>query len=208
MSLEEQLEEGGRQWTIAWRRFTRQRTQPQLLKLADSIVGDRHLHRSQISGFATGKLREPSPKVFLVIGRLNEAVASKSTTDSDIMRLLENKEAIRDKTGTALDANDCFRVFTGQLDLGYRKSRKIEPEEVEHLSVHMGAQARKAFSEAGIDFIAEMQSLTKQSNPAVEKLLLHKPMTAEELSEAAEGAERLLKAMNTKFSIDELWNAS
>jgi hypothetical protein len=90
----------------------------------------------------------------------------------------------------------------------YKKSRKIEPEEVAPLCESIGAYARKEFSRAGIDFIAQMQSLTKESNPAVEKLLLHKTMTAEELNEAVEGLERLLKSMNIKSSIDELWNAN
>ncbi len=204
MTLEEQLEEGRRQWTIAWRRFARQWTQPQLLKLADAVLGGRYLHSSQISGFATGKLREPSPKVFVAIGRLNQAIA-KSKIASGLKELLENKDFLKDKNGNPLDETGCFQAFTGQLDLGIAKSRYIPKEQVDEACKSLGRHLRARLAEAGIDFIEELHDITMKHGSHVRSILLGVPMDAEELVDALRETECLLLEKGIRESIDQLW---
>ena len=47
----------------------------QLIKLAEATLGTKAIHSSQIHGFTTGKLRDPSPKLMMALGELNLAIA-------------------------------------------------------------------------------------------------------------------------------------
>ena len=204
--LEAELEAGRQQWTVAWRRFARQWTQPQLLKLADSVMGGRYLHSSQISGFATGKLREPSPKVFVVIGRLNQALAH-GQLPSDLQILWANKKVLADKDGTALDAVGCFRAFTGELDLGLGNVRSIPEDQVEKASKHLGRIVRGLLAKAGVDFIEELPDLIAESGDVVQSVLLGQAMTADDLVESLPALEVMLKSRKVTITADQLWDA-
>ena len=46
------------------------------MKLAELALGETCLHSSQIYGFRTGKLKEPGPKVLMVVGYLSLAIAA------------------------------------------------------------------------------------------------------------------------------------
>jgi hypothetical protein len=204
LGLDEELEAGRRQWTVAWRRFARQWTQPQLLKLADAVMGGRYLHSSQISGFATGKLREPAPKVFVVIGRLNQALAN-GKLDAKQKDLWANKQCLVDKDGTPLDAVGCFRAFTGELDLGLGEIRTIPEDQVEEVNKRLGRFVRGELAKAGVDFIEELPALVKSSDPLVKSILLGECFKADDLVEAIPLVAIMLNSRGLQVSSDQLW---
>lgn len=217
LTLDEELEGGRQQWTVAWRRFARQWTQPQLLKLADSVMGGRYLHSSQISGFATGKLREPSPKVFVVIGRLNQALATGQLQSQFLQAeqqslwdekesLWKDKKFLTDKEGNPLDAVGCFRAFTGELDLGLGTVRSIPDDQVDEANKRLGRYVRGQLAKAGVDFIEELPDLMSESGTFVQSVLLGQPMTADDLVESLPALESMLKARKLKVTADELWS--
>jgi hypothetical protein len=204
LSLDEQLEAGRRQWTVAWRRFARQWTQPQLLKLADAVMGGRYLHSSQISGFATGKLREPAPKVFVVIGRLNQCIAT-GQLPSDLQALWVNKKVLTDKDGTTLDAVGCFRAFTGELDLGLGSIRYIPEDQVDEAVKHLGRYVRGQLSKAGVDFIEALPDLVAECGASAQAVLLGKSMSSDELTESLQAIEAMLRLKGLDINEDRLW---
>ena len=206
MTLEEQLEEGRRQWTIAWRRFARQWTQPQLLKLADVVMGGRYLHSSQISGFATGKLREPGPKVFVTIGRLNQALAKKEISPEQ-RELWQDKRYLVDKDGNALDAVGCFRAFTGELDLGFHKWRAIPEGGIEAANRRLGRFTRSQLANVGVDFIEDLPELIASSSDLVRSVLLGDTVDSDDFREAIYSIEKMLKSRGVNVSLDQLWAA-
>ena len=206
MTLEEQLEEGRRQWTVAWRRFARQWTQPQLLRLAEVVMGGRYLHSSQISGFATGKLREPGPKVFITIGRLNQAIAKKEISP-DHRELWQDKRCLVDKEGNALDAIGCFRAFTGELDLGFHKWRAIPEGGIEAANRRLGRFTRSQLANVGVDFIVDLPELVSSSSALVRSVLLGEIVDADDFRDAIYSIEQMLKSRGVSVSLDQLWAA-
>jgi hypothetical protein len=204
LTLEDDLEAGRRQWTVAWRRFARQWTQPQLLRLTDSVLGGRYLHSSQISGFATGKLREPSPKVFLAVGRLNQALAN-SELPSELQILWSDKKFLADRDGNALDAVGCFRAFTGELDLGLGNVRSIPDDQVDEANKRLGRYVRGQLAKAGVDFIEELPDLMAEKGSLAKSVLLGQRMTADDLVEAVPELEALLKTKGIDTNLERLW---
>lgn len=204
MTLEEELEEGRRQWTIAWRRFARQWTQPQLLRLAEIVMGGRYLHSSQISGFASGKLREPGPKVFVTIGRLNQAVANQSIA-IDHRDLWQDKRAMVDREGNVLDAVACFRAFTGDLDLGFHQWRAIPEGGIEAANRRLGRFTRSQLASIGVDFIDDLPELIASSSNLVRTVLLGETVDADDFRDAIYAIEQMLKARGVNVSLDQLW---
>jgi hypothetical protein len=205
LTLEGDLEAGRRQWTVAWRRFARQWTQPQLLKLADSVLGGRYLHSSQISGFATGKLREPSPKVFVAVGRLNQAIANGELGEVH-KDLWVEKEFLADKDGNPLDAVGCFRAFTGELDLGLGDIRLIPEDQLEDANKRLGRFVRTKLSSIGIDFIEDLPALTGKDEALVKSVLLGKRLDANELAEAIPALLKILNECGSEIESHELWH--
>ncbi len=205
LTLENDLEAGRRQWTVAWRRFARQWTQPQLLRLADSVLGGRYLHSSQISGFATGKLREPAPKVFVVIGRLNEALAEGSLPN-ELKDLWLGRQALKDKDGNPLDSVGCFRAFTGQLDLGFGQTRTIPEDQVHDASKRLGRFVRTELAKAGVDFIEELPALVGSSGPLLQSVVLGNPMSADDLLEALPIVEIAMRSRGVGVDAGQLWS--
>ena len=119
------LDRGIRQWQKVWRRFASQWSQPELMKLAESIFpGGRHLHSSQISRFSSGNFRDPSPKLLLVIGQLNQALADGRLPES-LRPLWEGRQPMGDSEGRVLGATEIFLAITGQLELGAGRDREI-----------------------------------------------------------------------------------
>jgi hypothetical protein len=205
--LEEDLEAGREQWTAAWRKFARQWTQPQLLRLADAVMYGRYLHSSQISGFATGKLREPGPKVFVVIGKLNQALA-KGKVPPELKDLWEDKEVLRDKEGNPLDSVGCFRAFTGQLDLGMGDVMRIPDGQVEDANKRVGRFVRGELTKAGVDFIEEMPKLVKIGGPLVKPVLLGQMLDADDLAESIEELEAILQWHDLHVTLVHLWDVA
>jgi hypothetical protein len=202
--LEEELEAGRRQWTLAWRRFAKQWTQPQLLKLADAVMGGRYLHSSQISGFATGKLREPAPKVFVVIGRLNLALAN-DELPPDVRELGEGKQVLKDKDRKPLDSVGCFRAFTGQIDLGLGTPRIFTEGELTEANIRLGRLLRSELQRIGVNFIDELPKIVSQCGKHSRAVLLGQPLGSKELVTAVSDIEELLIKYNSRVTAEEIW---
>ena len=61
-TIDEAIAFGRETWQALWRPFSRQWSQPALIKLAAATLKVRALHSSQIHGWNTGKLKDPFPQ--------------------------------------------------------------------------------------------------------------------------------------------------
>lgn len=168
-------------------------------------MGGRYLHSSQISGFATGKLREPSPKVFVVIGRLNQALAS-GQLPSELQELWANKTVLADTAGNSLDAVGCFRAFTGELDLGLGNIRSIPEDQVGEANKRLGRFVRSALVNAGVDFIEELPEFVADGGPLVKSLILGQQLSAQDLVESLSGVQSILTQRGIEVTVEYLWD--
>ena len=66
---------GRKQVSLCFRVWSKQYSQPELIKLAHAATGTSALHSSQISGLQRDTLRDPSPKCLVCIGLTNQSVA-------------------------------------------------------------------------------------------------------------------------------------
>ena len=143
MDFQESYEFGRNQWTLAWRPFADQWTQPKLMKLAELTLGFQCLHSSQIHGFKTGKLKDPAPKVLAVIGDLNTAIAAANGADvvspykcpKAHSTLWLDKHWLTDKQGRPLDRSSVFLAITGALDLGLNQPWIFQMTEMHSLQL-------------------------------------------------------------------------
>ena len=151
---------GRAQWQRKWRVFAQQWSQPQLMKLAAEILDENALHSSQIHGFSTGKLRDPAPKVLMVIGLLNLALAQANGEDveSDYRcpmarpELWRDKNWLRNQDGTPMGPSDIFLAITGLVD--HRTEEvAINEDNVEDVCKCAGKFLRKRFAELEIDWL-------------------------------------------------------
>ena len=202
--LEEELEAGRRQWTIAWRYFARQWTQPQLLKLADAVMGGRYLHSSQISGFATGKLREPAPKVFVVIGRLNQAIAT-SELPPEVKELGEGKQILKDKDGQPLDSVGCFRAFTGNLKLDLETPRVIPKNKTEEANRCLSSLLRKGLQRTGVNIVDELPDIIAKCGQLSRSLLIGEQLNNKQLEGSMQEIEEVLRAYGSAMTKEQIW---
>lgn len=70
-TVSEAIKYGEEAWQTRWQQFSRQWTQPGLMKLAEAILGEKAIHSGQIGDFAG----RPAPKVLLSVGLVNLALA-------------------------------------------------------------------------------------------------------------------------------------
>ena len=143
----EQVAFGRQQWVRKWRVFASQFSQPQLMKLAASVLGEQAIHSSQIHGFSTGKLRDPAPKVLLSIGRLNLAIARSNGSDDaaegercpgSLTELWSGKKWLTDEQGKPMGPYEVFGAVTGLIDLGTDNAVDIDPADQAAVSKSLG----------------------------------------------------------------------
>ena len=175
-----QTVEGREQFRKLFKPWQRQWSQPGLLKLAEAVLGDKVIHSSQISGFATGTLRDPAPKVLLALGKLNVALAEKSYP-TGLGKLVEGKEPMRTTTGKVLGPAELFLAFVGELDLGLPDVQEIPMEHEAAVSKDLGRHLRMAFSAKGIDWHVEDHQRLVKAAPALEGLLGGQTVNGEEV---------------------------
>ena len=151
---------GRLQWTRKFRVFASQWSQPQLMKLAAATLGENCLHSSQIHGFTTGKLRDPAPKVLMVIGELNAAIAKANGADIDAMPipqtladLYKGKRWMTDADGLPLGPYEVFGAVTGMIDLGTDAAVDINKKNVDAVAKSLGKFLRLKLIERGVDFM-------------------------------------------------------
>jgi len=71
---------------------------------------------SQLTGFATGQLVDPTPKMLMPLGRFNLLLAD-GTLPVAISTLWADKQPMVDTTGKSLAPAVMFLVFTGEIDM-------------------------------------------------------------------------------------------
>lgn len=200
---------GRAQWTLKWKRFARQWSQPQLMKLADAVLGEKAIHSSQIHGFTTGKLRDPAPKVLLSIGQLNEAIwfannkeqwgkdktASELRSDmpdrvypipETLAELWQGRQAMTDRDGVPLTPSRCFEAFTGLYDLGVFgqvRAGVLNEETMGAVSKQLGKIVRRCLMEQGIDFMDPdwITSVDTVPHQLLEQVIYGKQLTAHDM---------------------------
>ena len=180
------------QWTRKWRVFAGQFSQPQLMKLAFAVLGEQALHSSQIHGFATGKLRDPAPKVLLVIGLLNLAIARSNgckeagegpKCPQSMAPLWEGKKWLVDESGAPMGPVEVFLAITGQIDLNTEGLVQIDPEHQAAVSKSLGKYARTKLMEHQIDFMdSEEMAGLREICPIIEELIYGKEVDAAQLT--------------------------
>ena len=175
-----QTVQGREQFRKLFKPWARQWSQPGLLKLSEAVLGDKVIHSSQISGFATGTLKDPAPKVLLALGRLNVALAEKSYPVG-LGKLVEGKEAMRTPSGRVLGPAEMFLAFVGELDLGLPDVQEIPLEAESEVCKVYGKYLRLEFASKGIDWMVEDQQRLLKAAPSLKGLLLGQAVNGEEI---------------------------
>jgi len=146
---------GGReQFRKAFKAFSRQWSQPQLMKLAAAALGDNVIHSSQISGFATGTLKDPAPKVLYALGLFNQALANAELPQT-MGSLWKDREVMRTADGAVMGPAEMFLAFVGALDLGLSNAKEIPLEHEESVSAVFGKWVRLTLAGKGVDFAVD-----------------------------------------------------
>jgi hypothetical protein len=201
-TLDETMLYGREQWQAVWKAWARQWSQPELIKLAEQTLQCRCVHSSQIHGFATGKLRDPAPKLLVAIGQLNLAIARSQgkkvkekgpKCPGTLKKLWEHADLLTYPTTTANsritsgDAPDgvmgpveVFSAVAGLLDLGVDTSREIPVELEQEVAKALGKHLRMAFATGGIDWMDELPELRGMCK-SMEPLLMGKKVVGAQL---------------------------
>lgn len=190
------LEKGNSQFPRAFRAFSSQFTQTELMKLATEYLGTKAIHSSTIGGFRDGRLVEPGPKTFLALGYLNIALAHSfghpaeliEKTDTGYPPVLphhmkdiwEFRMPMLDAHGVALGPVGMFEAFTGLRDLSTDEKREIPAEQAEEASKALGRYLRSHFAKYDIDWYTQLKELAYDC-PTIEPLLLNKTVPVDRL---------------------------
>jgi len=189
-TIDDALAFGRLQWTAAWSAFSSQWSQPQLLKLAEGTLRTRSIHSSQIFGWKTGKLRDPSPKLLMAIGEVNlalaeahgEAVTCRYKVPQALSKLWLDKRWLTDAQGAALGPCEVFQAFAGLIDLGVDADRHVPASAEAEVSTLLGKTLRLELAKQGVDWLGEIIQLKEQC-PIVEQLLMGKTVNGAVISE-------------------------
>ena len=188
---------GRQQWQTLWAGFAAQFSQPALIKLAELTLGSKAIHSSQIHGFTSGKLRDPSPKLMLALGELNLAVAKANgaeltcryTCPEAHAKLWEGKTWLKDAQGAALGPAEVFQAIAGLIDLQVMTDRVISSDSESHVSKALGKYLRIELAKQEIDWMEDIVDL-RQESTCIEDLLMGRkvkgPIILEQLDKLAE----------------------
>lgn len=174
--------EGREQFRRLFKRFSRQWSQPQLMKLAEATLKDRVIHSSQITGFATGTLKDPAPKVLYALGLFNERMAAGDLPEH-LQDLWRGREVMRTNDGRVLGPADLFLAFVGELDLGLADVQEIPLEQEDAVVKAFGKWVRTRLATRGVDFVVEDHQRLVEAAASFKGLLAGKPVKGEELIE-------------------------
>ena len=179
-AIDESVAFGRQTWQALWRPFSRQWSQPQLIKLAAAVLKARALHSSQIYSWNVGKLKDPSPKLMLAVGVLNLAIARANGVDVEapkcpgsLEQLWKGKEWIKNPDGSPMGPSDVAMTLMGQVDHGIDNSRQIPQELEEFICRALAKDLRLQLAKDGIDWLDEIGRLSKFS-PIAEDTLMGK----------------------------------
>ena len=206
-TVDEALAYGKQQWSAVWAGFARQWSQPQLIKLAEATLGTKAIHSSQIHGFTTGKLRDPSPKLLLALGELNLAIAKANgyaigcryTCPGTLFKLWQGKTFLKDAQGAPLGPQGVFEAITGMIDLEVNLDRVISSQSESDVSQALGKALRMELAKQGIDWLGEIMVLKEQA-PCIENLLMGKEVRGSEITDQLEELAKI-----ADMDADQLW---
>lgn len=192
---------------------------PVMTKLARGCMGGSEgwLHSSQIANLRRGSTRNPGPRTFVAIERLNyyvwrynqeRALLPGSTSSNDY----REAEAITED-GKPPSVGWFFEVFCGyrvprDFDLGLVR---IPPDQAELMSRRLGRLIRRLMMERGMDPVEDMAGVlatyTTQEPARLERVrrmtLLAEPLTADELEPELQNLVTLLASLGGTFSDEE-----
>ena len=206
-TIDDALAFGRQQWSAVWTAFARQYSQPQLIKLAESTLGTRALHSSQIHGFTSGKLRDPSPKLMMALGELNLAIAKANgepitcryTCPGTLSKLWQHKTWLKTAEGAPMGPSEVFEALTGLVDLNVNLDRVIPKQDETHVSQALGKLLRMELAKQGLDWLDEVMTLKDQA-PCVEELLMNRPVKGSDITDQLEELAKI-----AEMSPDQLW---
>lgn len=208
---------GRKELAVITRRFFSQAKQPKWLKLSQSLYlePEMHLHSSQISGFANGKLKDPSPKAFVALGHLNlslvaslrgsftyEGIGDVPKLPEDLRYIWGGMTPMVDPEGQPLGPVELFEINCGFLKLGLVEGRTIPTEHEAAAAKAVGKALRLGLAAQGRDFLEELPALRAGSN-LIEPLLMGKTVPGVQLVDQ-------LAALADAAGVDEdeLWLAA
>jgi hypothetical protein len=191
------LDTGSIAFSARWRAWLAQFSQPQLLKLSAAYLSASLFHSSQMSGFASRKLRDPSPRVFMAVGYLNLAhgrslgyptssleqapdIGLPEKLPEALRGLWEGREPLTDASGVVLGPVGLFEAFTGLRPLAVSLDRQIPPEGEAAASEAIGRYLRLRLASNGTDWLTELPDL-RNTCPAIEDLLLGRTVQGDRL---------------------------
>jgi hypothetical protein len=175
-----QCHAGREQFRRLFKAWSRQWTQPQLLKLISAGLTDNVVWSSQLTGFATGVLVDPAPKVLLALGRFNLLLANQQLPGA-LSTLWEGRAAMVDATGKVLGPAEMFLAFTGELNLQLPDALEIPLEVEEMVTKSFGKLYRQQLAANGIDFVDDDQQRLLKVCPSMKGLITGKAVRGEQL---------------------------
>ena len=206
-TVDEAIAFGRQTWTVLWRPFARQWSQPALIKLAAATLKVRALHSSQIHGFTHSKLKDPSPKLMLAIGKLNLAIARSNGVDvdaprcpGDLEKLWKGYTWLTNPDGSPMGPSDVAMTIMGQVDHNIDTSRQIPREQEEEVCRALAKDLRLTLAKDGIDWLDEVTNLAKYSVIA-EDLLMGRTVPGDLLIRELDNLGKMINK-----SSDELWS--
>ena len=216
-SIEQQTAYGRDTFRWLFTRWVNQWSQPKLIKLTKETLGEKNgIHSTQIAGFQINwregrALNEPAPKVFVVLGLFNLALAKSQgypdlpewveTIPGKLSKDWKDKKYLLNHNCGPMSPTDMFNTFTGFIDFGVPEDKKIPVEYEQDVSNALGAYLRKKLSEKKIDFLdpQEFLKLTKRTE-LIPEMILNRRVAGEDL---IKGLDRVASSVNE--SGDDLW---
>lgn len=207
------LEQGAIQFPPAFRAFSSQFTQTQLMKLSAAYLGTKAIHSSTIGGFRTGKLIEPAPKTLLAMGYVNTALARSIGHPEELIEpspdigyppklphylkdIWEHSIPMLDSEGIALGPVGMFEAFCGLRELPARERRQLNEEDAPAACRALGAFLRAYYGKHNIDWYEKLPELVYDC-PTIEPLLLNRAVPADRLTHDLDAIGRLIGLSGT-----------
>ena len=179
-----------------------------MIKLAEATLGTKAIHSSQIHGWTSGKLRDPSPKLMMSLGELNlaiakangEAITSRYSCPGTLSKLWQHKTWLKDAQGAPLGPSGIFEAITGMIDLEVNLERQISSQAESLVSQALGKTLRMELAKQGIDWLDEIMTLKEQA-PCIESLLMGKEVRGSEITDQLEELAKI-----ADMTPDQLWS--
>ena len=206
-TIDDALTFGRQQFGMVWPQLSRQFTQPQLITLAQEILGSKAIHSSQKHGFDNGTLRDAAPKVLLAIGYVNLAIANGNGWDLPCPyevpekrpELWQGKNFMKDAQGRPLGPTEVFEVFTGLIDLQLDMGRHIGRSDEELVCKELGRFMRLELAHQKMDWLGKLMELKERGN-CIDDLLMGKPVAGMTIVDQLDKIAAL-----ANMGPDELW---